>query len=130
MSALFQPLRRALVPVLILAGVTVSSCSRDATEPSAPGVESTVPAVTPASGLSLALASQSRHTDRLLGIKGVVGTAVAVDAQGKAEMRVFTRDASVRGLPATLDGTPVSVIVTGPIRSLVARASGPAASAA
>jgi hypothetical protein len=129
-SALFQPLRRGIVPVLLLAGLTVSSCSRDATEPSTPSIESTVPAVSPASGLSLALATQGRHSDRLLDIEGVVGTAVAVDARGKAEMRVFTRDASVRGLPATLDGTPVSVIVTGPIRSLVATANGPAASTA
>jgi hypothetical protein len=128
-SRLAQPLRRALIPLFVLAGLTVSSCGRDTTEPSAPGIESTAPIEMPASGLNLALAAQSRHTDRLLGIKGVVGTAVALDAGGKAEMRVFTRDASVRGLPATLDGTPVSVVVTGPIRSLVATATAGAATA-
>ncbi|HYF40166.1 MAG TPA: hypothetical protein VD930_10775, partial [Gemmatimonadales bacterium] len=60
----------------------------------------------------------------------MVGTAVALDAEGKAEMRVFTRDASVRGLPTSLDGTPVSVVVTGPIRSLVATGATGAATAA
>jgi hypothetical protein len=127
---LAQPLRRALIPFLVVTGITVSGCGRDVTEPAAPGIESTIPLETPASGLSLALATQERHTERLLGIKGVVGTAVALDANGKGEMRVFTRDASVRGLPATLDGTPVSVVVTGPIRSLVATAEAGAASAA
>jgi hypothetical protein len=127
---LAQPLRRVLVPFFVLAGLTVSSCSRDANEPTAPGSESAVPVETPATSLSLALATQSRHTDRLLGVKGVVGTAVALDERGKAELRVFTRDASVRGLPASLDGTPVSVMVTGPIRSLVARANVGAATAA
>ena len=129
-SRLAQPLRRALIPLFILAGLTVSSCGRDTTEPTAPGIESTAPIETPASGLSLALATQSRHTDRLMGIKGVIGTAVALDSRGKAEMRVFIRDASVRGVPTMLDGTPVSVVVTGPIRSLVATATAGAATAA
>jgi hypothetical protein len=129
-SPLVQPLRRALISLLVLAGLTVSSCGREASEPTGPGIESTTPIETPASSLSLALAAQSRHTDRLLEMKGVVGTAVALDARGKAEMRVFTRDASVRGLPTTLDGTPVSVIVTGPIRSLVATGAAGAATAA
>jgi hypothetical protein len=122
-------MKRALIPFFVVVGLTVSSCGRDATEPTAPGVESSIPVETPASSLSLALATQSRHTDRLLRIKGVVGTAVALDAQGKAEMRVFTRDAGVRGLPATLDGTPVSVVVTGPIRALVATATAGAGAA-
>lgn len=129
-SRLAQPLRRALVPLFIVTGLTLSSCGREATEPTTPGVESTVPVETPASGLSLALATQSRHTDRLLAREGVIGTAVALDTQGKAEMRVFTRDASVRGLPTTLDGTPVSVVVTGPIRSLVATGTAGAANLA
>jgi hypothetical protein len=127
-SRLAQPFRRVLIPFFVLAGLAVSSCGRDLTEPTGPGIESTLE--TPASSLSLAIAAQSRHTERLLAVKGVVGTAVALDAQGKAEMRVFTRDPSVRGLPTTLDGTPVSVVVTGPIRSLVATANGPAAAAA
>lgn len=127
---LAQPLRRALIPLCVLAGLTVSSCGRDANEPTAPVVESQPTLETPTSSLSLALATQSRHTDRLLGIRGVVGTAVALDAQGKPEVRVFARDASVRGVPTTLDGTPVSVVVTGPIRSLVATANTEAAAAA
>ncbi len=119
-SRLAQPLRRALIPLFVLAGVTLSSCGPDSQSPSSPAVEPHVPVESQGSGLSLAMAAQSRHTERLLAIKGVVGTAVATGKGGKGEMQIFTEDAGVQRLPAALDGTPVTVVVTGKIRSLVA----------
>jgi hypothetical protein len=115
--------RRAVIPFFIVASITVWSCSPESRAPTAPGVESNVPAASPAPGLSLALAAQSRHTDRLLGIKGVVGTAVGLDQSGSAKVQVFTRAAGIQGIPTTLDGTPVMLVVTGDIRPLVATAA-------
>src|SRR2546427_4779591 len=59
-----------------------------------------------------AIAAQGHHTDALLRIPGVVGTAVAM-VKGKAAVRIFVERADVRGLPGQLDGMPVDVKVTG-----------------
>jgi len=58
------------------------------------------------------------HTDTLMALPGVVGTAVGL-RDGVACIRVFLADSSAaaRGsIPAQLEGYPVKVEVTGPIR--------------
>jgi hypothetical protein len=119
-SRLAQQCRRALLPLAALAGVILSNCGPDASEPTSP---SNAAPSAPASSLSLAAAAQARHSDQLLAIPGVVGTAVAVEENGQARVRLFTRSRGVRGLPATLDGVPVSTVVTGAIRALPASPS-------
>jgi hypothetical protein len=59
-----------------------------------------------------ALAAQERHSPRLRGIPGVVGTAVGLNAGGQAVVKVFTASAGVAGIPAGLDNVPVVVEVT------------------
>jgi hypothetical protein len=71
----------------------------------------------------MALAAQGRHTDRLLRIQGVVGTAVGIGSNGKSEVQLFTKAAGVAGLPSALDGVPVRVLVSGEIRALPATAA-------
>lgn len=127
MHRLAQPLRRALIPFLALAGFTVSSCGPDGREPTGPAVDPDLSMQGQPPGLAKALAAQARHTDRLLRIGGVVGTAVGLGSNGQAQVQLFTKAAGVRGLPASLDGVPVSVVVTGEIRSLPAVANAPAA---
>jgi hypothetical protein len=113
---LAQPLRRALIPLFAGVAISVGSCGPDRqspTESSSPdlAVQSQPP------GLAPALEAQARHTDRLLRMNGVVGTAIGLAADGQAEVRLFTRASGLRGLPASLDGVPVSVVVTGEIRA-------------
>jgi hypothetical protein len=122
---LAQPLRRALIPLFALAGFTVSSCGPDSREPTGPGTDLNLAQATPP-GLAKALAAQAKHTDRLLKVAGVVGTAVGLGADGKAQVQLLTKAAGVRGLPASLDGVPVSVVVTGEIRAIPAVATAPA----
>jgi hypothetical protein len=58
------------------------------------------------------------HTDSLMALPGVVGTAVGL-CDGVACIRVFLADSSAatRGkIPAQLEGYLVKVEVTGPIR--------------
>ncbi|MBI4657491.1 MAG: hypothetical protein HY735_01370 [Verrucomicrobia bacterium] len=70
-------------------------------------------------GLERAKAAQNAVTDVLLGIRGVVGTAAGVDAQGEAAVLILVADEGAgRGLPRQLNGVPVSVIVTGEIFAL------------
>jgi len=67
--------------------------------------------------LRAALAAQRRHTDALLEIPGVVGTAVTdlSDGSGHAEVLLLVERAGIHGLPQVLDGVPVQSLVTGRI---------------
>jgi hypothetical protein len=129
-NRLAQRCRRALLPLLALSGIILSNCGPDASEPTSPGTARPAGPSAPASNLSLAVAAQARHSDELLAIVGVVGTAVAVEENGQAQVKLFTRSRDVRGLPATLDGVPVSTVVTGRIRALPAAGSLEGAAAA
>ena len=63
--------------------------------------------------LSAAMATQDLYTPDLLGIDGVVGTAVGLSADGAPVVLVYTARPGVLGLPAMLEGTPVRTEVTG-----------------
>jgi len=63
--------------------------------------------------LSAAMATQDAHTPDLLGIDGVVGTAVGIGADGALVVLVYTASPGVLGVPAMLDSTPVRTEVTG-----------------
>jgi hypothetical protein len=121
-----RPRRRLLFSLPLLAALASLGCSQDANEPSSPPGPS-LAAVGEPPGLSAALAAQSRYTDRLLGIPGVVGTAVGLTPERRAGVQVFTLAADVPGLPAELDGVPVAIVVTGEIRALPATPAAPAA---
>ena len=54
-----------------------------------------------APGLARAIATQEQHTDRLLAIRGVVGTAVS-DEGDNWVVKVFTDAPGVRGVPRKL----------------------------
>jgi hypothetical protein len=69
-------------------------------------------------GLNRAIAVQEFHTDLVLEIDGVVGTAVGVTARGQAAVVIMTDDFGVAGLPRSLDGVPVRVMVTGKIYAI------------
>lgn len=64
-------------------------------------------------GLKRAIEAQEAHTDRLLNIPGVVGTAVGFGDDGLPAVKIYTEKAGVAGLPKNLDGVPVDVVVTG-----------------
>jgi len=61
---------------------------------------------------------QERHTDRLMAIDGVEGTAVGLDDSDRPAVKVFLENQGVRGIPRELDGVPVHPVVTGKIYAL------------
>ena len=69
-------------------------------------------------GLSRAMEVQNLHTERLLAIAGVVGTAIGRGADGQPAVLVLAETPGIRGIPPSLDGVPVVVKVTGKIRAL------------
>jgi hypothetical protein len=54
-----------------------------------------------------------RHSDKLLDIPGVVGTAVTLMPDGRPGLQVLLERAGVSGVPPVLDGVPVTQRVTG-----------------
>jgi len=61
---------------------------------------------------------QERHTDRLMAIDGVEGTAVGLDENERPAVKVFLENPGVRGIPRELDGVPVHPVVTGKFYAL------------
>ena len=66
-------------------------------------------------GLARAIEVQEAHTNALIARPGVVGTAVGLTVAGQPAVLVLVKSAGVRGFPATLDGVPLRVVVTGEI---------------
>jgi hypothetical protein len=61
---------------------------------------------------------QEKHTDRLMAIDGVEGTAVGLDENERPAVKVFLERPGVGGIPRELDGAPVRPVVTGKIYAL------------
>ncbi len=72
----------------------------------------------PPPGLDVAQAAQTKHSDALLGIEGVVGHGISVDSSGQAVIVVFTEKPTVPHIPKTLDGIPVTSQFTGTFYAL------------
>ncbi len=71
-------------------------------------------------GLARALEAQEHHTDVLMNLPGVVGTAVGWNEDGTPMVKIYTEKVGLAGLPKQLDGVPVMLEVTGRIQALPA----------
>jgi hypothetical protein len=63
-------------------------------------------------------AVQEKHTEELMAIPDVVGTAVGLAEDNTLEVVVLTKKSDVKGIPASLDGVRIKVAVTGEIKAL------------
>lgn len=83
------------------------------------GVQDTAPeavAAAPqanAQAIARVMQIQDRNTDRLMAIKGVVGTATGLDVTGQPVVKLFLAKPGIPGIPAKLEGVPVVAEVTG-----------------
>src|SRR5881628_3229541 len=111
MAAARRLTRAALVVLLAASAALWYACS-DRTSESLTGP---APRTPPGAFLDLrsALLAQARHTDQLLAIPGVVGTAVTILPDGRPGVEIMLARPSVPGLPTLLDGIPVKTQVTG-----------------
>jgi len=69
-------------------------------------------------GVENAKQAQEKVNQKVLSKKDVVGTAVGLDSEGNAIIRVFTAKSGVGGIPKEQDGVKIVAQVTGPINSL------------
>src|SRR2546422_923614 len=111
--------RTAIVVLMAAAPAVWYACSDSAPQsPAGPSVTPPVIAQRPVPDLRGALAAQQHHTDALLRIPGVVGTAVTGLPDGRAGMLVLLERPGIVFLPQALDGVPVTVLVTGRLMAL------------
>jgi len=98
---------RARFLAVLFAGTLWLGCSDDdLTQPEDP---QTIPQ---------AIEIQERHTELLMAIEGVVGTAVGFSAGDAPEIRVYTMEPGIEGLPELLEGYPVVIKPTGMLMAL------------
>jgi hypothetical protein len=69
-------------------------------------------------GLERAIEVQEKHTPQLMAIPGVVGTAVGLDQDSRAVVKVFTARGGVPGIPGRLEDVRVQPVVTGEFYAL------------
>ena len=60
-------------------------------------------------GLAKALEAQEHHTDVLMNLPGVVGTAVGWTEDGTPMVKIYTEKIGIGGLPKQIDGVPVAL---------------------
>ena len=77
-----------------------------------------------AKALQRVMQIQDRNTARLFALKGVQGTATGLTPTGKPCVIVFTASKDVRGIPARLEGVPVTVRVVGAFLALKGKPPG------
>ena len=71
-----------------------------------------------ADSLEKVKAIHDKHTNQLLTIKGVEGTAIGFDANNHLSVKIFAAGPKVADIPKDLDGIPTEIIVTGKFRAL------------
>ena len=72
-------------------------------------------------GIKTAIEAQNRHTERLMGIPGVVGHGVGISSDGEPVIKIFVARAGIPGIPSALEGVPTKVEVTGMVIAYVDR---------
>src|SRR5712691_5806967 len=111
-----RALIRGAIVVLIAAAPAVWYACSDSASNSPAGPALPVTRLIP--DLRAAIVAQRRHTDALLEVPGVVGTAVTVQPDGRAGLLLLLERSGIAGLPLVLDGIPVSQRVTGRLMAL------------
>ena len=64
-------------------------------------------------GLERAIEVKERHAEALLRVNGVAGVGVGNNVDSVPAIIIFTETPGVRGLPASLDGVPVVLRLSG-----------------
>lgn len=116
-------LKLTVIAVLFIAALalTLSGCEGFRSEPSGPTSPTTSLTTAPQqvtlaksdSRILAAIRVQEKHTQRLMSMDDVVGTAVGLDDADEVVVKIYTAKEGVANLPANLDGMKVDVEVTG-----------------
>lgn len=72
----------------------------------------------PSAALNAIVDVQNKHTDRLMNVADVIGTATSVSTDGKLVIKILTKSDKVKDLPTMIDGVPVEIDNIGEVRAL------------
>jgi hypothetical protein len=111
--------------VLLGVGAGFWGCSQDET-PIAPQTPPDVGLMSASNPLvQSVMAVQERHTASLMADPDIIGTATGLAEDGRLAVLVLaTSERAAKALPKTLDGVPVSILMTDPIVALSESAAG------
>jgi len=93
--------------------LVVAACA-ESDGPTAPNA----PELLSRGALAPAAAVQLRHQEDLMAVPGVVGVGLGATASGQPAVVVLAERGGIAGLPASLGGVPVRIMVTGEIWAL------------
>ena len=96
----------------------IANAAHDDATQNTTSIRSLARAAPGAANLTPAIVAQNRNTEKLLSLRGVVGTGAGLDANGNPSVVVFVEQRGVAGIPAKLDGVPVTVVVSGRIEAV------------
>lgn len=116
MSILIARKRSVLLTLAVALAVTALmwGCSGNEQNPVAPSSEVQLDAANPQ--IQAVMAVQDRHTQTLMAIPDVIGTATTVTEDGKpAIMVLVTTDAAMKASPSNIEDVPVVLVYTDPI---------------
>ncbi len=117
-----KQLRRSTLLLLLALSLAAMfwACSEDPSDISSPQPENDLLAAVQAhqAEFGQAIAAHNRAIPGLLKMEDVAGTAIGADDKGMPVVKIYTTRAIPRGqLPETIDGLPVVIEETGPIKA-------------
>lgn len=109
-----------LAALALAFGLVLLSCDKQPSRLNGPeGDSPQVGKGVPQTALDRVMAIQNGHSQALMHIPGVVGTATTIDEAGIPTIVVLTEEAAVQGIPGNLDGVPVETVVSGKITARI-----------
>jgi hypothetical protein len=105
-----------MLSILAVLGLCLISLNVDAVHPSiaeAANSREAIGLTKDNPGIRKAIEVQFRHSERLMGISGVVGHGIGISSDGKPVIKIFVTRAGIPGIPPALEGVPTKVEVTG-----------------
>ena len=106
---------------LSLAVSVLASCSERPPQPLGVDAEGVMQGIPGRPSLDSALSVHRRHTLRLVGLPGIVGTAVGLTTDGRPAIKILTEMTGLTALPNELEGVPVEEQVTGKLFAMPAQ---------
>lgn len=117
---MINSLLKRLTPLLILLAVLIifNGCQKESPVTIPNQQQQVFDLAKPSAALKAVMEVQNKHTDRLLNVNDVIGTATSVSADSKLVIKILTKSDKAKGLPSMIDGVPVVVDNIGEVRTL------------
>jgi len=109
-----------LLAVISVVGIVWFGCDMQPSRVNGPDTETgqTAKVALPDVAIEHMIAVQEKHTEKLMALDGIVGTAVGLDEGNNGVVFVLTARPGIAGIPQALEDVPVRVVMTGEFSAL------------